>query len=148
MNDCCVWNDSSALRKIVRATLFHSSSYTANPVACAAAKANLDLWQSQEPRERVAAVAAMQEQGIGPLRADARFENVRRTGTITAVDLKTRDKGYLAGIGPMLQAFFNSRNLLLRPLGNTIYTMSCRLIASRRRSSMKSTPQSKMRPLV
>jgi adenosylmethionine-8-amino-7-oxononanoate aminotransferase len=65
----------------------------------------------------------MQEQGIEQFRADARFKNVRRTGTITALDLEVRDGGYLAGIGPKLQAFFNSRNLLLRPLGNTIYVM-------------------------
>jgi adenosylmethionine---8-amino-7-oxononanoate aminotransferase len=104
-------------------TFFHSSSYTANAVACAAATANLDLWQNQESRVRVASVAAMQEQRIGPFRADARFENVRRAGTITALDLKARDKGYLAGIGPKLQAVFNSGNLLLRPLGNTIYVM-------------------------
>jgi adenosylmethionine-8-amino-7-oxononanoate aminotransferase len=104
-------------------TFFHSSSYTANPVACAAAKANLDLWQDPETRMRVASVAAMQEQAIEPFRADARFKNVRRTGTITALELEARDGGYLAGIGPKLQAFFNSRNLLLRPLGNTIYVM-------------------------
>ncbi|MBR1087640.1 adenosylmethionine--8-amino-7-oxononanoate transaminase [Bradyrhizobium manausense] len=104
-------------------TFFHSSSYTANPVACAAAKANLDLWQNREVRQRIASVAAMQEQGIEPFRADARFKNVRRTGTITALELKARDGGYLAGIGQNLQAFFNSRNLLLRPLGNTIYVM-------------------------
>lgn len=104
-------------------TFFHSSSYTANPVACAAARANLDLWQNPETRERVTSVAAMQEQGIEPFRADERFVNVRRTGTVTALDLKARDRGYLAGIGPKLQAFFNSRNLLLRPLGNTIYVM-------------------------
>jgi len=104
-------------------TFFHSSSYTANPVACAAAKANLDLWQEPETRTRVAAVAAMQEQAIEPFRMDARFNNVRRTGTITALVLEARDGGYLAGIGPKLQAFFNDRNLLLRPLGNTIYVM-------------------------
>jgi adenosylmethionine---8-amino-7-oxononanoate aminotransferase len=104
-------------------TFFHSSSYTANPVACAAAKANLDLWQDQESRERISSIAAMQQYGIEPFRADARFENVRRTGTVTALELKVRDGGYLAGIGPQLQAFFSSRNLLLRPLGNTIYVM-------------------------
>jgi adenosylmethionine---8-amino-7-oxononanoate aminotransferase len=104
-------------------TFFHSSSYTANPVTCAAAKANLDLWQDQESHQRVASVATMQEWAIGPFRADPRFENVRRTGTITALDLKTSDAGYLAGIGPKLQAFFNDRDLLLRPLGNTIYVM-------------------------
>ena len=58
-----------------------------------------------------------------PFRRDARFNNVRRTGTITALELEARDGGYLAGIGPKLQAFFNGRNLLLRPLGNTIYVM-------------------------
>jgi adenosylmethionine-8-amino-7-oxononanoate aminotransferase len=104
-------------------TFFHSSSYTANPIACAAAKANLDLWQDTEVRSRVAAVARMQEQAIAPLQADGRFSNVRRTGTITAFEFETRDRGYLAGIGPKLLAFFASRNLLLRPLGNTIYVM-------------------------
>ncbi|OSJ36010.1 adenosylmethionine--8-amino-7-oxononanoate transaminase [Bradyrhizobium japonicum] len=104
-------------------TFFHSSSYTANPVACAAAKANLDLWQDPESRQRVASVVTMQEQAIEPFRADPRFANIRRTGTITALDLKTKDAGYFAGVGPKLQAFFKDRNLLLRPLGNTIYVM-------------------------
>lgn len=103
-------------------TFFHSSSYTANPVACAAARANLELWQ-QDARERVASVAAMQERLIAPFRADARFGSVRRIGTITALDVKGSDVGYLASIGPKLQAFFERRNLLLRPLGNTVYVM-------------------------
>ncbi|MCK1727318.1 adenosylmethionine--8-amino-7-oxononanoate transaminase [Bradyrhizobium sp. 142] len=104
-------------------TFFHSSSYTANPIACAAAKANLDLWQDPESRRRVAALATMQEEAIAPFHTDPRFANVRRTGTIAALDLKTSDAGYLADIGPKLQQFFKDRNLLLRPLGNTIYVM-------------------------
>jgi adenosylmethionine---8-amino-7-oxononanoate aminotransferase len=104
-------------------TFFHSSSYTANPIACAAAKANLDLWEDPAVHGRLAAVAAMQERAIAPLYADERFKNVRRTGTITAFEFEARDGGYLAGIGPKLLAFFASRNLLLRPLGNTIYVM-------------------------
>jgi adenosylmethionine---8-amino-7-oxononanoate aminotransferase len=104
-------------------TFFHSSSYTANPIACAAARANLDLWQDASVRSRVAAVAAMQEQAIASLRADRRFSNVRRTGTITAFELEARDRGYLAAVGPQLLSFFAGRNLLLRPLGNTIYVM-------------------------
>lgn len=95
-------------------TFFHSSSYTANPIACAAAKANLELWQNQETHQHVASVATMQEQAIGPFRTDRRFANVRRTGTITALDLETGDPGYLADVGPKLQAFFRDRNLLLR----------------------------------
>jgi adenosylmethionine-8-amino-7-oxononanoate aminotransferase len=102
---------------------FHSSSYTANPIACAAAKANLDLWQDKAVMDRVASVAEMQDREIGPFRSDSRFENIRRIGTITALDLAVPDGGYLSDIGPKLQAFFRSRNLLLRPLGNTIYVM-------------------------
>ena len=104
-------------------TFFHSSSYTANAVACAAARANLDLWQAPATLAHVAEVAAMQERALGPFRLDDRFRNVRRTGTITALDLDVRDGGYLAGIGPRLLEFFGRRNLLLRPLGNTIYVM-------------------------
>jgi adenosylmethionine-8-amino-7-oxononanoate aminotransferase len=104
-------------------TFFHSSSYTANPIACVAAKANLDLWNDPAVAARVAAVAAMQEKALTPFRADGRFKNVRRTGTITALELEARDAGYLAGIGPRLLAFFANRDLLLRPLGNTIYVM-------------------------
>ena len=104
-------------------TFFHSSSYTANPIACAAAKANLDLWGDPAVGERVATVAAMQEKALTPFRADGRFKNVRRTGTITALELDARDSGYLAGIGPRLLDFFGRQNLLLRPLGNTIYVM-------------------------
>lgn len=81
-------------------TFFHSSSYTANPIACAAAKANLDLWRNPETLGRVTSLAAMQEEAIKPFRADPRFENVRRTGTIAALDLKTGEAGYLANIGP------------------------------------------------
>jgi adenosylmethionine---8-amino-7-oxononanoate aminotransferase len=104
-------------------TFFHSSSYTANPIACAAAKANLDLWQDPAVLARVEAVAAMQERALLPFRTDTRFKNVRRTGTITALELDVRDSGYLAGIGPRLLTFFASKGLLLRPLGNTIYVM-------------------------
>jgi adenosylmethionine-8-amino-7-oxononanoate aminotransferase len=104
-------------------TFFHSSSYTANPIACAAAKANLDLWSDPAVAVRVAKVAAMQEKALAPFRADDRFKYVRRTGTITALELEVRDSGYLAGIGPKLLAFFGGRNLLIRPLGNTIYVM-------------------------
>src|SRR4029078_10002601 len=91
--------------------------------ACAAATANLELWRDHQARARVAALAAMQESAIEPFRADPRFHNVRRVGTITALDLDVADGGYLAGVGPRLLAFFRSRNLLLRPLGNTIYVM-------------------------
>jgi len=104
-------------------TFFHSSSYTANPIACAAGLANLQVWKEEPVAGRIAALAGMQKEFLAPFRDDDRFANVRQSGTITALDLKARDAGYLAGIGPRLLAFFAQRGLLLRPLGNTIYVL-------------------------
>ena len=104
-------------------TFFHSSSYTANPIACAAALANLDIWESEDARGRVANLAAMQGERLRRFEKDERFADVRRLGTITALDLRVSNGGYLAAIGPELLAFFNARGLLLRPLGNTIYIL-------------------------
>ncbi len=104
-------------------TFFHSSSYTANPIACAAALANLDVWQEEPVLERIADLARMQAELVAPFANDPRFSDVRRLGTITALDLKVGDAGYLAAVGPRLAHFFLERGLLLRPLGNTIYVM-------------------------
>jgi adenosylmethionine-8-amino-7-oxononanoate aminotransferase len=104
-------------------TFFHSSSFTANPIACAAGVANLAIWREEPVRARIAALGASQEERLARFRADARFENVRRMGTITAMELKVPDPGYLAGLGPELTAFFHDKGILLRPLGNTIYLM-------------------------
>ena len=102
---------------------FHSSSYTANPLACAAALANLDVWRDEPVMERIAALAARQAEGLA-LWAEAGLENPRQCGTIIAADFPAAaDAGYLAGIGPRLKAWFTQRGLLLRPLGNTIYVM-------------------------
>lgn len=104
-------------------TFFHSSSFTANPIACAAARANLQVWREEPVRERIVGLGEMQEQRLAQFTGDARFQNVRRLGTIAALDLKVADPGYLAGLGPELTAFFHARGILLRPLGNTIYVM-------------------------
>ena len=94
-----------AHRSTDRARLFyHSSSYTANAIACAAAVENLAIWAEEDVRGRIAALA----QGI----ADRL--------TLLAGH---PDAGYLSDLAPRLRAFFLERGLLLRPLGNTIYLM-------------------------
>jgi adenosylmethionine---8-amino-7-oxononanoate aminotransferase len=102
---------------------FHSSSYTANPIACAAAAANLDIWISEPVMERVAALAKYQSGQLAHYNADARFKNIRQLGTIAALDLADNDGGYLADVALPLRKACLERNVLLRPLGSTIYVM-------------------------
>jgi adenosylmethionine---8-amino-7-oxononanoate aminotransferase len=104
-------------------TFYHSSSYTANPIACAAAVANLDIWDAEPVQHRVDAIALWQKDFMQSFADDARFANARTCGTISAIDLVVADEGYLANVGPRLYDFFIARGLLLRPLGNTIYLM-------------------------
>ena len=106
-----------------RRTFFHSSSFTANPIACAAALANLEIWESEPVRARIAALKALQAQHLERFRDDARFEQVRQTGTITALDVRAPDGGYFAALGPRLAAAFQAGEVLLRPLGNTLYVL-------------------------
>jgi adenosylmethionine---8-amino-7-oxononanoate aminotransferase len=102
---------------------FHSSSFTANPIACAAALANLEVWELDRTRQRIAALEILQMEQLARARDDGRFENLRQTGTITALDLKAPDGGYLSHLAPRLQTSFREANVLLRPLGNTIYVL-------------------------
>jgi adenosylmethionine-8-amino-7-oxononanoate aminotransferase len=104
-------------------TFFHSSSYTANPIACAAASANLDIWLNEPVMARIDTLARLHSERLKALAEDARFTNLRQTGTITAVDVQVSDAGYLAGIGPKLYEHFIAAGVLLRPLGNTVYVM-------------------------
>lgn len=102
---------------------YHSSSYTANAIACAAAAANLAIWREEDVLGRIAALSQGIEQRLGRLAQHPAFANPRQLGTIAAIDLVAKDAGYLSDLAPRLRAFFLENGLLLRPLGNTIYLL-------------------------
>ena len=103
---------------------FHSSSYTANPIACAAANANLAIWREDPVLERIADLAARQRDRLTTLAELPNVLRARRLGTITAIDFRDPvESGYLSPLGPRLLAHFQKRDLLVRPLGNTVYLM-------------------------
>ncbi|WP_410216260.1 adenosylmethionine--8-amino-7-oxononanoate transaminase [Paracoccus sp. (in: a-proteobacteria)] len=106
-----------------RRTFYHSSSYTANPIACAAALAQVRLWQASPMQKRLDTLAAMQKERLALLVEDERFENPRQCGTIAAVDLRAPTGGYLSEVGPRLRAHALEQGVLLRPLGNTAYVL-------------------------
>jgi adenosylmethionine-8-amino-7-oxononanoate aminotransferase len=105
-------------------TFFHSSSYTANPIACAAAAANLAIWREEPVLERIATLGRRLEERLSRLATHRAVSNYRRCGTIAALELGSVEGTYLSALGPRLFARFHAANLLLRPLGNTVYVMA------------------------
>lgn len=104
-------------------TFFHSSSFTANPICCAAALENLAIWHDEPVMQRVTKVATMQAAGLDGLRGLDGVTNCRQYGTIAALDVTARSTGYMSEIGPKMMQYFAQRGLLLRPLGNVLYIM-------------------------
>ena len=104
-------------------TFFHSSSYTGNAVACAAAVANLEIWQREPVAERIHAIATRHAAQAARFQQNSTVAEIRQAGTIFALELSVPDSGYLAVLGPKLARFYLERNILLRPLGNVVYVL-------------------------
>lgn len=103
---------------------FHSSSFTANAIACAAANANIAIWREEDVTGRIARLGQALDEGLAALSSVAGLENPRRIGAIAAVDVAVRSEtGYLSDVAPRLRAALLADGVLLRPLGNTIYVM-------------------------
>jgi adenosylmethionine---8-amino-7-oxononanoate aminotransferase len=124
----CTSDIFDAHRSTDRARMFfHSSSYTANPIACAAAAANLEIWRDEPVLQRITALANSQRAALTPLASDSRFRDVRQLGTLAAFDLNTGESGggsgYLADVVLPLRAACLKRGVLVRPLGSTLYVM-------------------------
>ncbi len=111
------WSDDRARM------FFHSSSYTANPIACAAANANLAVWRDEPVAARISTLSSRQASALCRFEGHPGIVNQRNIGTIAAFDLIVRDPGYLAAAGRELAAHAHAQGVLLRPLGNTIYVM-------------------------
>ncbi|HYB49489.1 MAG TPA: adenosylmethionine--8-amino-7-oxononanoate transaminase [Burkholderiaceae bacterium] len=107
----------------------HSHSYTGNPLACRAALATLDIFDTDRVLERNRARGAYLDELLAPLRQDPRIANLRRCGMIWAFDV--REDAPVASAAStqrpsFAQRYFAAaceRGVLLRPIGRTVYLM-------------------------
>lgn len=104
-------------------TFFHSTSFTANPLACATACASIDVWEEEAVAERIQTLHEDQASLLPRLAARKDIENVRHIGTIAAFDLCNVPQGYLSETVPALYRYFIAQGVLLRPIGQTIYML-------------------------
>jgi len=104
-------------------TFWHGHSYTGNPIACAAAVANLEIFRTEPVFERIARIARIHAERLPEFSRNAVVGDVRTIGTMAAIELRAGDAGYLSAMRPRLYEYFLKRDILLRPLGNVIYIL-------------------------
>ena len=102
---------------------FHGHSYTANPIACAAANATLQIFDTEPVFQRIAAIEKVHRARLPAFASHPSVADVRHIGTVAAIELKVPDAGYLSSLRPRLYEFYLSRGVLLRPLGNVVYIL-------------------------
>ncbi len=99
---------------------FHCHTYSANPVACAAAIAGIELLTSSEIQENINKIAKSHARFSQRIKAHPKVKASRHLGVIFALDLNTKMPRY-GDLRDQLLSFFMERGVFLRPLGNTIY---------------------------
>jgi adenosylmethionine---8-amino-7-oxononanoate aminotransferase len=95
--------------------LMHGPTFMANPLACAAANASLDLF-AREPRlDQVAAIEGALHSGLEPCRGLPRVRDVRVRGAIGVVELDRIEEAHA------LRRRFVAEGVFVRPFGTTVY---------------------------
>ena len=108
----------------LKKAFLHGHSFTANPIACAAANASFELLMKKECQQAIQWLSETQAQFVSKNRSRAILNDIRSLGTILALEFKTdHDSSYFSEMRNTLYPFFLERNILLRPLGNLIYVL-------------------------
>jgi adenosylmethionine-8-amino-7-oxononanoate aminotransferase len=103
--------------------LFHGHTYTANPLACAAALAGLKLLQSEQIQKDIRRVISSHQAFGVKIKRHPRVASIRQCGIIFALDLDIEMERY-GNLRDRLFNFFMEHGVFLRPLGNTIYILA------------------------
>jgi adenosylmethionine-8-amino-7-oxononanoate aminotransferase len=104
-------------------SLFHGHSFTANPIACSAALASLELLSSDKCLFDIQRIVKQQSAFGQKLSGLQNIKNIRQLGTIMAFDVKDATENYTSDIRDRFTARALKNGVYLRPLGNTVYIM-------------------------
>jgi adenosylmethionine-8-amino-7-oxononanoate aminotransferase len=95
---------------------FHGHTFTANPLACAAALASLHLFDENQVLDHVQHIAKTLHQGLMQMAPKRPIRSIRQTGVMVGIDLDDDTHG--AGHRAAMRA--REHGVILRPLGNTL----------------------------
>lgn len=105
-------------------TLFHGHSFTANPLACTAALASIELLLQQEAQDHIQRISRRHADFAHKIKGHVKLQAIRQTGTILALEWRTPSgTSYFSELRNLLYDFFLENGILMRPLGNVIYVL-------------------------
>lgn len=103
--------------------LFHGHTYTANPLACTAALAGIELLASGEVQQNIARIMESHSVFGEKIKNHPKVKNLRQLGVILAFELDVEMERY-GNLRNRLYQHFMEAGVYLRPLGNTIYILA------------------------
>lgn len=103
--------------------LFHGHTYSANPPACTAALAGIELLQSEEIQLNIERVIRSHQIFGEKIKLHPKVKNIRQLGVILAFELNIEMERY-GNLRNQLFKHFMDCGVFLRPLGNTIYILA------------------------
>ena len=101
----------------------HSHSYTGNPLACRAALATLEIFEQDNVLAQNQVLAKRLSDGLAPLATYSQVRHFRQQGMIWAFDAQVEDPQLAATFSRRFFASALKHELLLRPIGTTVYVM-------------------------
>jgi adenosylmethionine-8-amino-7-oxononanoate aminotransferase len=102
-------------------TFFHGHTYTGNPLACAAALATLDVFESERTLERLQSKLELYAELLADVAAHPAVAEIRRRGTMTGIELAGFPLEARMGHRVTLEA--RRRGAIVRPLGDVVVLM-------------------------
>ncbi len=102
-------------------TFFHGHTYTGNPLACAAALANLEVFEQERTIERLQPKIELLGERLREIEAMPEVAEVRWKGFMVGIDLGAHDPALRMGHQVTLAA--RERGAIVRPLGDTVVLM-------------------------
>jgi adenosylmethionine---8-amino-7-oxononanoate aminotransferase len=103
--------------------LLHGHSYTANPLACAAALASLTLLESDSCMRQRERILQRQSAFAQKWKSHPKLMRIDAIGTVLSMEFHTKTPSYFDPLSQELHSFFHSHRIVLRPLGNILYFM-------------------------
>jgi adenosylmethionine-8-amino-7-oxononanoate aminotransferase len=100
----------------------HGHSFTANPLACAAALASLGLYEEEQTMARIAHINARHRGMIETLAARPDVSKPRVLGGVLAFEVREGGQ-YQSEESRKLRAWYLANGFNIRPMGSTVYLM-------------------------